>query len=201
MASKSDICNRALAKLGQPRVSNVDTDNTENAKIMRYMYDIVRDALLAEYPWNFALKRAQLAKHATAPAWGFNNAYTLPSDFLSLVEIKNNPDYRVENDADGDLAILTDEGSPIYILYIRRIEDAGIFKSLFVEAFATRLAFEACESITESNTKKQILGQEYEMSIKKAFASDAIQDPPQTLQESAWITSRDARTDEIDYNA
>lgn len=201
MASKTDICNRALSKLGQPRVSNVDTTDIKAARVMRHNYDTIRDSLIAEYPWNFALKRTTLAKHATDPAWGFNNSYTLPSDFLSLIEIKNNPDYRIEVDSDGDLAILTDEGAPIYILYVRKVTDTGRFDPLFVEALAGRLAVEGCEELQESNTKKQILLQEHEYLIKKAFASDAIQDLPQTLQDDAWLLARDSVGDNIDYNA
>lgn len=183
-------------------MSNIDTTDTKAARVMRYNYDIIHEALLAEYPWNFALARAQLAAHATAPSWGFNKAYTLPSDFLSLIEIKNNPDYRIENDDDGDLAILTDEGSPIYILYVMKVSDTGRFDTMYVEALAARLAVEGSEELTESNTKKQILLQEYEMIVKKAFANDAIQDPPQELQDDAWVLSRwDYYSDEIDYNA
>lgn len=200
MASKTDICNRGLSKLGIPRVSNVETADTKAARVMRYNYDTLRDALLTEYPWNFALKRGRIAANATAPSWGFNKAYTLPSDFLALIEIKNNPDYRVETDADGDIAILTNEGSPLYILYISRVTDTGRFDPLFIEAFASRLALEGSEELTESNTKKQILFQEYQQSITRAYASDAIQDPAQNRRESEWVLSRWGASDDIDYN-
>ena len=97
MASKNEIAVRALSKLGQPRVSNIETDSTTNAIVLRDMYDVVRDALVASYPWNFAIKRAQLAKDSISPAWGYNNSFTLPVDFLALLEIKSNPDYRIES--------------------------------------------------------------------------------------------------------
>lgn len=201
MASKTDIAVRALGKLGQPRVSNIDTTDTKNARVIRDMYDNVRDAILAEYPWNFSLKRAQLAKHSVAPSWGFSNAFTLPSDFLALCEIRNNPDYRIELDNDNSLAILTNEGAPLYILYIQRVTDVGRFPALFVEAFAARLALEGCEQILESNTKKQILFQEYEKVINSAFQNDAIQDPPQNRPLDDWVLSRNTSYyDDIDYN-
>lgn len=197
MASKTDIANRALSKLGETRVSNVDTDNTKKAKVIRYMYDSVRDAMLTAYPWNFAIARTQLAKDASAPSWGYRNRYTKPSDFLALLEIQNNPDYRLEGEY-----ILTNSGSPLYIRYIKRIQDSGLLDPIFVEAFATRLAYEGCEEITQSNTKKQILFQEFRDIINQAYASDAIQDPPQLLQEDSWIISREASFyyDDIDYN-
>jgi hypothetical protein len=197
MASKTAIANRALSKLGETRVSNIETDNTKPAKTIRFMYDIVRDAMLTAYPWNFAIKRAQIAADASAPAWGYNKQYTLPVDFLSLLEIRGNPEYRIEGGK-----ILTNEGAPIYIRYISRISDAALFDPLFVEAFATRMAYEACEEITQSNTKKQILMSDLEMTVKSAYANNAIQGQPQTLEADTWLLAREATGyyDEIDYN-
>lgn len=197
MANKSEIASRALSKLGEPRVANIETTDTKPARVIRDMYDIVRNAMIAAYPWNFAVTRAQLAKDATAPAWGYDNRYQVPSDFLALLQIKNNPEYRIEKGY-----ILTDEGAPIYIKYIALITNEGDFDPLFTEAFATRLAYEACEQITQSNTKKQILAQELEQSIKEAYASDAIQDQPQELQDDEWLLSRESSVeqDPIDFS-
>lgn len=196
MASKTDIANRVLSKLGHPRVSNIDTDNTKAAKTIRYMYDIILAALLAAFPWNFAIKRAQIAADASAPAWGYNKSYTLPVDFLSLLEIRGNPEYSIESGK-----ILTNEGAPIYIKYISSVTDSGLFDPLFVELFATRMAYEACEELTQSNTKKALLLRDLQMIIKEAYASDSIQDMPQSLEADTWLLAREASgyTDDIDY--
>ena len=202
MASKTDIANRALSKLGEKRVTNVDTQDVDSAKVIRYMWDIVLDGELTKFPWNFAIKRAQLAKDATGPTWEWNNYYTLPSDFLSLLEIKGEPEYELEQNSDGDIAIATDESSPIQIRYISRVSDTGEFDPLFVEALSARLAMEACEEITQSNTKKQILIQEYEAAISMAYASDSIQETPKKLRDDEWLLARfSGYSDDIDYNA
>ncbi len=196
MASKTDISNRALSKLGETRVANVDTDDTKKAKVIRFMWDIVRDSLITAYPWNFAIKRTQLAIDGSSPSWGFANQYTLPVDFLALLEIQNNPNYRIEGGF-----IVTDEGTPIKIRYISRVTDTGNFDPLFIDAFATRLAFEGCEEITQSNTKKQILAQEFQVNIAEAYASDAIQDPALILPTDEWLLSRETTlNDDINYN-
>ena len=195
MASKTAIANRALSKLGEARVSNIDTDNNKPAKVIRFMYDIVRDAMLTAYPWNFAIKRVQIAADADTPAWGYNKQYTLPTDFLALLEIRGNPEYRLEGGF-----ILTNEGAPIYIKYIARIENSGLFDPLFVEAFATRMAFEGCEEITQSNTKKEALLRDYDMIVKQAYASNAIQSQPQELEPDTWLLARESNSDDIDYN-
>lgn len=203
MASKTDIANRALSKLGQGRVSNIDTVDIKAAKVMRYMWDHVRDLMLSSYPWNFAVTRTQLAADATTPSWGYAKQYTVPSDFLSLLEIKGNPDYRMESTLSGGRKILTDASAPLYIRYIRRVVDTGEFDAFFVETLSSRLAFEGCEEITQSNAKKDALYKEYIKNIKDAFAADAIQDPPLELQESEWILARESGGiyDNIDYSS
>lgn len=197
MASRTYIANRTLSKLGHSRVSNVDTENIEAAKVIRYMWDSVRDSLLELYPWNFATARTQLAKLSDAPAWGYSNKYLLPTDFLTLLTLSDsstlssntNPDYRIEID-DGQRVIVTDASSPIYLIYTSRVEDTGIYPALFVEAFATRMAYEGCEQITQSNTKKQIFSQEFDKIIQDAYRADAIQNPPDPLPDDSWVDVR-----------
>ena len=198
MVSKTEIANRALSKTGDSRVSNIETDPSERAQVINSLFDQVRDELLQSYPWNFSIKRVQLAADGTAPAWGYAKRYKLPTDLLGLLYIKNNPKYLVEGGY-----ILTDEGAPLYIKYISRVTEVGNFDALFAEALSAELAIEITERISGSNTKKQILAAQRDQIIAKAFAIDAIQDPPQELPEDAWISARESSSvyDDIDYNA
>lgn len=183
--SKTFICNRALSKLGEPRVTDIDNDSSPPAQTLSEMYDNVRDAVLQSYPWGFALMLTHIAKDGTAPDWDYDNRYLLPTDCLALVEIKNNPDYRIRGKY-----IHTDEGSPLYILYTARITDAAKYPPMFIEALAARLAYESAERITQSNTKKEAAAQDYQFAISAAYASEAIQNPPQPLPEDAWLDAR-----------
>lgn len=197
MPSKTEIANRVLSKVGDRRVSNIETDSSERAQVINSMWNIVRKNLLQKYPWNFAIKRVQIAADGTAPAWGYAKRYKLPTDFLSLLEIKGSPEYRIE-----DGYILTDVGAPLYILYVRDIQSSGDFDDMFAEVFAAEMAVECSERINGSNTKKQILAQQRDEIMRQAFVNDAIQDPPQELQDSSWLLSRDSSSiyDDMDYN-
>jgi len=196
MASKTQIANRALSKVGDTRVSNIETDGSERALVINEMYEQVRDALLQSYPWNFAIKRTNLALDGTSPNWGWANRYQLPSDCLALLDIKTSPDYRVEGGY-----ILTDNGAPLYIRYIKSVTSEGEFDAMFTEAFAAELAVESSERLSQSNTKKQILIAERDEIIKRAFANDAIADPPQSLPDDEWLLSREfTYDDDINYN-
>lgn len=197
MASKTQIANKMLFKVGAARTSNIETDPATSATIINESFDLWRDELLVKYPWNFAIKRTQLAKDADAPAWGFSNAYTLPSDYLHILQISGDPEYQIEGGK-----ILTDEGAPLKIKYVYRVTSPGSFHPLFSEALAGHGAVEICERLTQSNTKKQILSAELERIVKTAFAIDAIENPPQARRDDEWLLSRESSVyyDDIDYN-
>lgn len=185
MASKTSIANRALFKLGQSRVSNIETDSSVNAITMNQLWDTVRDSLLQSYPWNFATKRIDLAQDASDPAWGFDAQYTLPSDCLQLLEIEDSPDYQVEGGK-----ILCNVADTLYIKYLYRNDSVGTYPPTFVEALAISLAIEACDKISDDNTKKQLLLSEYRMIMDRVLATDSIENPAQVIDEDEWITSR-----------
>lgn len=185
MASKTEIARRALSKLGQPGVSNIDTVDTKAARVMRNMWDNVRDAMLQAYPWKFALKRVTLAADGDAPDWGYERKFTLPNDYLSMYEIKDSPKYSIE-----DGCILTNAPPPLKIRYIRRITDTGKYHPLFVEAFSSRLAYEGCEEITGSNTKKSAAMTDLNAAVSQAYAIEAIENEAQELPEDGWLDAR-----------
>lgn len=199
MASKTQIANRALSKLGQPRVSNIDTTDTKPARVIADMYDSVRDALLSSYPWNFAVKRTTLAPDAVAPAWGWTNSYTPPADFLSIYRVKfdttsgtttgvldtTGPQYEFEGGK-----ILTDFGTTLFLQYISKITNTGEHSATFNEAFSARLAYEGAEEITQSNTKKERALKDYKMWIDEATRSDSKENPIEDLEDDEWVVAR-----------
>ena len=161
MASKIQICNRALSKLGADRITSLDDDN-KSARAMKSAFDFVRDAELRAHVWNFSVARAELAALATTPVWGFQYEYALPEDFIKLLEIRdlysnaNTLDYRTTPaplwQMEGGL-LKTDAESPLYIRYVYRVTDTALYDALFAEALACRLAAETAEEITESSGK------------------------------------------------
>ena len=77
--SKTSIANRALIKVGEPRTSNIATEDTVASNIIIEIWSSVRDSLLAQYPWNFAIERKALTADATAPLFEYTNRYLLPT--------------------------------------------------------------------------------------------------------------------------
>lgn len=185
MASKTEIANRVAFKLGQPRISNIDSDPGQLGRVFNGLWDTVRVSCLQTYPWNFAIKRTDLAASATEPSWGFANAYPVPSDCLQILDIQNDPDYKIEGGS-----ILCDATGALYIRYIADISDSTLFSPVFVEYFSHRMAIEACERITADNSLKTSLLTEMRSIEAKAMSTDAIEERSVDRDEDTWLTAR-----------
>lgn len=193
-SSEVEIANRALTKLGDDRLLAL-TDDTKAGRTMQSLFVPVRDAELRRLPWKFALKRAQLSALVAAPSWGYLLAYNLPADFLKLVQVNDYfiraiPSVQAMWSVEGG-QILTDLAAPLKIRYVRRVDNAGEFDPLFVEAFACKLAYEACEALTQSTPKKQLLGEDYKAALIEAARCDAIENPPEVLPWGSWLDARE----------
>ncbi|MGU4696729.1 hypothetical protein K6L09_08685 [Burkholderia cepacia] len=193
MASQVGIANRALTKLGSVRITSLDEDS-KAAATLNSMYDDVLDACLREHVWSFAKTRAQLAALADAPLFGFSYQYRLPADFIRLIQIGQFLVYP-KTDTRGLFSIesgniLTDLQAPLYIRYAKRVTDPNAMDPLFREAFACRLAIEACEAITQSATKRQAAWGEHDRAIAQAIRINAIERPSQPIADDTWLEAR-----------
>ena len=183
------VMNKALILLGDREIVS-RTDNSTRAKVMDAIYDGTRDRIMRECPWNFATKQVNITKSTTYTVlFDFDSAYPLPADFLYMLRAELDLSYRMQ-----DNHILADETavgtSGLNIEYVRRVEDMSTADTLFVEALAYRLAYEACERITESNTKRDALLGEYELTMSRAKRLNGQEDFPQSFVEDAWVTAR-----------
>jgi hypothetical protein len=190
MPSVVDLCNKALDKLGQGPITSLD-DNTKAARLCSRNWPLVRDAVLRAHPWNFAITRdvlapVELTTTEAAKQWGFTNKFAWPADMLRLVEVRDlsTGEYQVEG-----RAILAN-ATALYIRYVQREQDPNKYDSMFIDAAAAYLAFEMCESITQSTSKKEALWQEYKDRLPDAKGIDGQENPPAQFEEDEWIAVR-----------
>lgn len=185
MPSIIDICNSALDKVGQTPIMSL-TDGNRAAKLCNRNWPLVRDKVLRDHPWNFAVKRAILAPTTVVPAWGFGSAFQKPTDMLRLLEVLDLQagEYQVEGGA-----ILAD-GNTLRVRYVARIEDPNAYDALFCDSVAIALALELCEPLTQSSSKIQLLEQAYRDSLLRAKSADAQENPPTSFQEDEWLAVR-----------
>jgi len=145
MASIVGICNGALNQLGATTILSLSEDS-KNARLCNSRYTQVRDALFRSHPWNCLQKRVQIAADATAPAWGFKNAYTLPADCLRLLKILDyDSNYKVEG-----RKILSNTSS-MKILYVARVIDPNEYDELLRETLSASLGADIAFGVTSNN--------------------------------------------------
>ena len=187
MSSVVEICNRALQKLGAKRIVSL-TEDTVNARHCNVAYVPVLRSELRAHSWNCAIKRVSIAADATEPIFGKANYFTLPSDFLRLIEqdpseLRNDLDWQIEGKK-----IVTNDDAPLEVRYIYEITDPNEIDASLAEALSAKLAVEMCEVITQSNSKKSSLIEEYDAAIKMAKRVNAIEsiaaEPPMDTWES-----------------
>ena len=183
--SEVEICNVALAALGEAPLSSLE-ETTDVARLARARYDMVRDAVLRAHPWNFAIARALLPALAEAPAFGFATAFALPVDCLRVLEAGTPPAaWRVEG-----RRVLTDQGAPLPLLYIRRATETGLYDALFVEALAARLGADLALRITENTSRAAALWELYQAKLREARSADGREGTSDNLPDGSWLEAR-----------
>jgi hypothetical protein len=83
--SQVGIVNMGLDMLGVARISSIDDDSTQAIKA-KAAWEYLRNEVLEARNWKFATTRVALAQNATSPASGYTYAYTIPTNFLRLVD-------------------------------------------------------------------------------------------------------------------
>jgi hypothetical protein len=185
MAAAIDIINAALAKLGEQALLAV-SDPSPPGRLANRTYNDIRDALLREYPWNFAIKRTGLAAATAAPAWGYGRAFPLPADLLRLVQVENDGDEEWRNE---DGTIVTDMASPLNILYVASVIE-GKMDATFREALAARLAMEWAEPLSQTSSVGQQMATLYKNKLQVARTADGQEDRIRTVDAPDFTTAR-----------
>jgi len=181
--SKVEIANLALMHVGDNTITSF-SDGTAAANAINTVYETVRDAVLRDHKWNFAIKQATPSLDATTPIFGFNHRFDMPTDLIRLLDIEDNPKYKIEG-----RFILTDS-NPINIRYVYKNETVTEYDSMFVQALAARLAATVCERLTQSSTLAEELLTVYRLHLKDAKSVDAQSDYPEDIEANLWIDSR-----------
>lgn len=201
--SDVDICNRALDALGADPIASLD-DDTTSARRCKRQYPLARDAVLRGYEWNCALRRASLPAEEAAPDHGYLYAYNLPAGgsepyCLRVVEIEGERDFGTSPGLGGEdkalykvegRQILTDQGSPLNILYIARVEDASQYDALLADAIAARLRADLAYAFTGSPRVQEEAQKAFREILAEARRADAREGAAEPLVADDWLKSR-----------
>lgn len=201
MASEVDICNLALARLGDnATVASIDPpEGSAQAEHCARFYAMARDSLLEMHAWKFATRRVQLAK-LTVPSWDWSFAYAAPTGALKLLGVlsatASNDDetqpYEAESDANGAAIILTNQ-KDASLRFVARVTDTTKFSPLFVDALAWLLASYLAGPVLKGDAgaaMSKVCLQSFLLAFSNAKVSDANQRKVRPEHTPAWIAGR-----------
>lgn len=185
--SKSEIVNRALTLLGAAPITNLDTDDSKNARIMNRVYDTSLRQILSECKWNFATKRKLLATLTSAsdPDWFYSGesvVYQLPSDVVRIFGTNDkNASWRIEGET------IVSNTSNLGIIYVYLLTDPSKYSAKFVSAFSDLLAADIAYMILNSTSKGNAMLEKYEqISLVNATAENSQGGTQQEVIDDEW---------------
>lgn len=194
MASVIDICNLALSRFGQNTINDLE-EASEEARQCNLLYESVRDSVLREYPWNFAVSSIVLAQ-TTLKVIGWPYTYQYPANCLLLRRVYSAEDarkateteYQVETD--GTNKYICSDVYQAYADITIKITDPTLFDSQFVEALSYKLASQLVIPLSGSAQRKQELYQEYKMLLPSAQLSNAVENKTNPQYQRSYIKAR-----------
>lgn len=165
------IANMALLALGAETITALTDTTSKEAVIANTLFDQARDEVLMAHPWACCVKRVELDMD-TPPDYGWENAFSLPTDFIDLVEVEgiltsDSQMYEVE-----DSHFLTDL-EEVFIRYIYRNETPSTYTPLLTDCIALNLASKMAYAIVGKESVANALYQKYERKLIEARCKDA----------------------------
>lgn len=149
--SALDICNEALAKLGEAPISGITPDGSLAQRMCYCHYHPVRRSVLCILKPEFARRTATIDTFGTADG-ETKLPHTLPELCLRVLKAGDKPwtlNHRQIFSAEQELQIE----------YVADVEDTDKFNELFREAFATMLAAKMCVPLINSlHVKQELMG-------------------------------------------
>lgn len=186
--SEVAICNSALIKLGADRISNLNDDSKE-ARICKEQYPKMRDELLSQHFWNFAVGRMELAKLVDKPAYGYQNYFVLPAEVLRVIEV-NGPssEFAIEY-FDNKRVIATNEAT-VKIKAIFQVTNTTLFSKMFDDALSWRLAAEMVYSLSQNTSLQENIQAYSQRALADARSFDAQEGYINRVQAKQYINVR-----------
>lgn len=199
MLTRTQIINNALQVIGANRIED-PSEESESARQAAGVYDQIVREELEKQAWSFAKAQGQLPANSAAPLFRFARAFTLPADFIRLVELEDRWVFNTIRYADVDPTssyeiqgreLLTDLGAPLRLTYIRDVSgNPSVWPPVFTAVVAKALAVSLAMPLTKSEGMVSLANKRYQQDLREARRVNAIQKPPAHIPDGSWVTVR-----------
>lgn len=190
----TQIVNLALDILKTEQISDVDMPFGDPiAGVMDRWYDDTLEDALESFPWSFASKRAAIPLNATAPAFGYSDAYRIPNDFLSLnfIEDETLPLSQWLYTIEG-LDLLTDNGgaASLNIGYVWKNRQVATYPASFRIYLAHLLAYNTVTKLVGMTGAADKVLKRLQKAELEAKAKNGRSNPPRAYRKSYMLSAR-----------
>lgn len=195
MISKVDICNMALAQLGQEPISSMGQDD-ERARRCNLFYEPVKREVLRTHNWAFADSLVSLAPLAGDGEGEWPYMYAYPQDCLFLRRIfAKGPRAKsaafkevYQNDIHARVILC---GVPkAQAEYTRDVKDEALFDPAFIKAFSLALAADLAVTLSGDAALAQRVLQKYSLALDEARRANMTENFDVRTADSAFIEER-----------
>lgn len=192
--SKTDIVNLTLDIIKTENINDVEIPAGDKiAVVANRWFDDVLANCLEGFPWNFAATRKAIPLSGTDPLFGFDDAYVLPSNYLSLNWIKywdyplSKWSYMVE---DGKIYIDNGGASSLNIGYTYFNVTVAKYSPSFKIYLAYALAERVVYKLTGNANLQTRLQRGKQTEMVNAKAKNGKANPPVAYRESKMLNAR-----------
>lgn len=172
MKTETDLANHALTYLGEIAISSIDDAGSKAARVCKQFAGAAISETLRLARWNGGTKRATLSERLPAPIAGFAHYYSLPTDFLRLMEINGEQTQNSEDLFEIEGQLLATDATAVTIRYVAKVGIEG-FDPLLQKAIALRLASMVAVPLLGSSDKMQIMDAMFQRAVSQARQVDA----------------------------
>ena len=191
-----DICNLALASLGNTRAISSMAEQSTEAILCGRFYDMVRQSLLKLYPWGFATLTDDLTV-TTETHDRYDFVYEYPEDCLRILSVHpagdaTASDYTVFS-TQGDVAMIRRIATDVddaRITYVYDAQDCDTFPAEFVDALALLLASRLALPLASDGRMAQAIYQQASIAIDTAKRMCALEQKEPPIRENKYMNAR-----------
>ncbi len=185
MATAIDICNLALARLGdRATVASIDPpEGSVQADHCARFYPLAKETALAAHAWRFAVTRRRLPALDVEPVGASGRYFALPADCLAVVSVTSaegwtpalDPMLFTTENVNGARAVLADADS-VVCRYVSAKTQEDAFPPEFVDALAWLLASYLAGAMIAGSSGSTVAAnalQFYQNALQNAVRADA----------------------------
>lgn len=196
MATKLQIYNGALRRLGNPLLTSLAEENTARRTCDSVWDEGFIDYLLDRGKWSFAQRTVKITYSTTIiPAFGLKYAFPAPLDFIKLVGFwQNNMETVTYFQYKFEAGIFYTDREDIVITYVSNDPTYGGNMSRWPNVFSqyaqSYMALQIEPMITNNNATNKELTKDLLEAERMALTSDGLNKPIQVNPTGSWGRAR-----------